>query len=483
MRALFVASEVFPMVKTGGLADVAGALPAALRDVGVDVRVLMPGYPQAIAVLGDAAHRASFGTPFGEARLIEGMMPGSDVPVWLLDCPELYRRAGGPYQDENGHDWADNGLRFGLLSWAAATLCREWSPVDDWRPDVLHAHDWQAGLAAAYLKIWGGPRPATVFTIHNIAYQGAFGQELVAQLELPASSYAMDGLEFYGRMSFLKAGCFYSDKLTTVSPTYAAEIQTAPSGCGLEGLLAHRRADLVGILNGVDYDIWSPEVDPHLPVVYGRDLVGKEAARRALRSELGLTQDEDSPLFVIVSRFTHHKGIDLVLSAMPFLLGHGAQLAVLGSGERWMEESFHQVAQQHPGRVAARIGYDEPLAHRLIAGGDVLLMPSRAEPCGLTQMYALRYGTVPLVHQTGGLADTIVDAAYDTMLNGSATGLAFKNADLGGLEWCIERAISLFRHHDQWHRIRGAGPRQDFSWQRSAERYAELYQSLAATAE
>lgn len=478
MRTLFVSSEVFPLIKTGGLADVSGALPPALVKAGIDVRILMPGYPQALEQLQGAQRVASLGSPIGagETWLVEGTLPGTDVTVWLVDNAGQYQRGGGPYQDEWGNDWFDNGLRFGLLGYAAAALCRDDSPLD-WRPDILHANDWQSGLAAAYLEAWGGPRPGTVLTIHNIAYQGNFPADLMTRLGLPPEFYQPDGLEFYGWMSFLKAGCFYSDKLTTVSPTYARQIQKEPDGAGLHGLLAHRRRDLVGILNGVDYGVWDPASDAHLPTTFGPDLSGKAAVKAALQAELGL-EAGDAPLFVIVSRLNDHKGMDLVLAAIPFLLSHGAQLAVLGAGDRRMEEAFRAIAAQHPNRIAARLGYDETLAHRLIAGGDVLLMPSRAEPCGLTQLYALRYGTVPLVHETGGLADTVVDAAYDTLVGGTATGFVFKHADLGGLEWCIERVVQMYHQPETWGRIRANGPRQDFSWHRAAERYRDLYLSL-----
>lgn len=478
MRVLFVSSEVFPLIKTGGLADVSGALPPALAELDIDVRILMPGYPQALARLEEPRRIASFGDPLraGETHLVEGRLPGTQLVVWLIDNPTQYDRSGGPYQDEWGGDWFDNGLRFGLLGWVAAALCRDWSPLD-WRPDVVHANDWQSGLAATYLRAWGGPRPGTVLTIHNIAYQGSFAADLVARLELPADMYQPEGLEYWGRMSFLKAGCFYSDKLTTVSPTYARQIQSAPHGFGLEGLLAHRRRDLVGILNGVDYGVWNPAGDALLPQPYGSDLAGKPAVKAALQADLGL-EVSDAPLFVIVSRLNDHKGMDLVLAGIPFLQQHGGQLALLGSGERWMEDGFRAVAAQFPSRIAARIGYDEALAHRMIAGGDVLLMPSRSEPCGLTQMYALRYGTVPLVHETGGLADTVVDAAYDTLVGGTATGFVFKHADVGGLEWCIERVVQTYHNPDTWARIRANGPHQDFSWHRAAEKYRDLYRSL-----
>ncbi len=479
MRVLFVTSEAFPLMKTGGLGDVSGALPAALAEIGVDLRLLLPAYPEALAKVRQPRLIGRLGEVLGvgQTEVIEGEMPDSGMRVWLLDNP-LYRRDGGPYQDANGRDWPDNALRFGLLSWAAAWLSADLSPIA-WRPDVLHVHDWQAALAPAYVKVWLGRRPGSVLTIHNIAYQGNFPPDMVGRLELPPETYAIDGVEFHGRLGFLKAGCFYADRLTTVSPTYAREIQSGPAGCGLDGLLAHRGADLSGILNGVDYSVWNPASDPHLPRSFGHDLVGKPEVKRALQAELGLEARPDAPLFVIVSRLTHHKGTDLVLAAMPFLLHHGGQLAVLGTGEHHMEQAFQMLAQQHPGRVAAHIGYDEPLAHRMIAGGDILVMPSRSEPCGLTQMYALRYGTVPLVHYAGGLADTVVDVTYDTMLGGTATGLVFRHADLGGLQWCLDRAFGLYGHPDQWRRIRANGPRQDFSWRSSAERYHELYRSLA----
>lgn len=483
MRVLFVSSEVYPLIKTGGLADVSGALPAALQGLGIDARVLMPAYPQAKAAVRDPQVIADFGSPLGVAdvRLIEAHIAETNVRVWLLDAPELFERDGGPYQRPDGADWEDNGLRFGLLGWTAATLCQEWSPLD-WRPDVLHANDWQAGLAPAYLQAWAARRPPSVLTIHNIAYQGTFEPDLVDRLELPMAMYAIDGFEYYGRMSFLKAGCIYSDKLTTVSPTYAREIQTPAAGMGLQGVLAMRGADLVGILNGVDYGVWDPRHDPYVPVHYGADLAGKDAAKRALQEELGLAAEPQTPLLAVVSRLNDHKGMDLVLAAMPFILQQGAQLALLGSGDRWMEEGFEAVARQQGGRVAARIGYDEGLAHRIIAGADLLLMPSRAEPCGLTQLYALRYGTIPLVHETGGLADTVVDATYDTLLDRSATGFVFRHADEGGLQWCIDRAMTVYRSHpEQWRTIRGAGPRQDFSWRRSAQKYYELYEAITRT--
>lgn len=479
MRLLFVASEAFPLVKTGGLADVAGALPQALARLGADCRLLLPAYPEALEALGRYRAVASVGDPYGagQARLLEGRL--GDAKTWLIDCPPLYSRIGNPYLDAEGRDWPDNALRFGLLGWVAARLSQPSSPLP-WRPDVLHVNDWQAGLAPAYLSAWGGPRPGTVLTIHNIAYQGLFPAETMVALGLPWSMYGIDGLEYWGRISFLKAAISYCDKLTTVSPTYAREIQTFPHGCGLDGLLSKRASDLTGILNGVDYEVWNPEKDPHLAHPYRPgDAASKAANKAAIQAELGLSTSAESPLFVVVSRLNEHKGMDLVLAILPFLLSQGAQLAVLGSGDHALEEGFRAVAAKHPSQVAAVIGYSERMAHRLQAGGDMLLMPSRAEPCGLTQFYAFRYGTVPIVHGTGGLADSVVDVSYDSLQAGAATGFSFGPPTASAFQWAVERALGLFRKRATWRRILAAGAAQDFGWDASARKYLNLYSALA----
>ncbi|MBF0391505.1 MAG: glycogen synthase GlgA [Alphaproteobacteria bacterium] len=485
MRVLFVSSEVYPLIKTGGLADVSGALPRALVELGHDVRILMPGYPQALEAATDKREVANLGVPLGagETRLIEARTPDGGVPLLLIDCPAAYARGGGPYQDGAGRDWPDNPVRFGLLGWVAAVLSQPTTPLG-WVPDILHGNDWQAGLAPAFLHAWGGPRPATVSTIHNIAYQGRFPADTVARLGLPWSMYTIDGLEFWGGMSFLKAALAYSDQITTVSPTYAREIQTPAFGCGLEGLLAHRAADVTGILNGADYGVWNPSSDPHLAQRYQpAEPEGKLANKLALQGEVGLDRDGGAPLAIVVSRLNDMKGMDLLLAALPTLIGQGAQLAVLGTGDAHLEADFQAAAQANPGRIAVRIGYDEGLAHRMQAGGDMLLMPSRAEPCGLTQIYAFRYGTLPVVHQTGGLADTVVDSTYDTLLAGTATGFVFEQPTASALRWCLERAVSLYRQPEQWRRIRLSAAAQDFAWRRSAERYQRLYAALVAAKE
>lgn len=482
MRVLFASSEVFPLIKTGGLADVSGALPVALAAAGADVRVLLPGYPAALDGVGAKRDVGALGDPLGigaEARIVSGHLPGSEVPVWLLDCPPLFDRQGGPYQDSLGRDWSDNALRFGLLSWAAALLSTESSP-SRWRPRVLHCNDWQTGLAPAYLHAWGTvARPGTVFTIHNTAYQGLFPADTVARLGLRPEMFSIDGLEYYGSLSFLKSGLVYSDRLTTVSPRYAREIQTQAFGCGMDGLLTYRSADLSGILNGADYQVWDPATDPHLPhPCPPGDRAAKLAMKTALRTELGLAQTGSAPLMVVVSRLTEQKGMDLLLAVLPAILGLGAQLAVVGTGDRALEEAFAAAAQAHPDQVAVHIGYSEPLAHRLMAAGDMLLLPSRFEPCGLTQFYAFRYGTVPIGHVTGGLADTLIDTSYDSLITGTANAFVFEHGNAGAFQWAVERAVGLHADPEKWHRIVESGLAQDFSWNRSAKRYLDLYNDL-----
>lgn len=479
MRVLFVSPEIFPLVKTGGLADVAGALPVALQAAGEDLRLLMPAYPGTRAA-ADAKPVAVLGDPFGlgETTLLEGRLPDTPIILWLVDSPALYDRPGGPYQDGDGIDWPDNDLRFALLAWAAARLSQAASPMP-WVPDILHGHDWQCGLAGAYLAAWGGPRPGIVFTIHNMAFQGLFPPTLMPRLGLPWSLFTMAGLEYWGNLSYLKAGLIYADRLTTVSPGYAGEIQLPAGGFGMEGVLADRSAVLSGILNGADYRIWDPANDGKLAQKYGAATVaaGKAANKAALQSELDLTADPAAPLMVVISRLSDQKGMDLLLAAIPAALAQGAQLALLGSGERHLEQAFRSLAQARPAQVAVRIGYSEILAHRLQAAGDMLLMPSRFEPCGLTQLYAMRYGTVPVVRRTGGLADSVVDATYDGLAQETATGLLFDLATASALQWSLERAIGLYRRPEQWRKLQRQGMRQSFTWDRAAAAYRDLYRT------
>lgn len=478
MRVLHVAAEIFPLVKTGGLADVVGALPQALIRQGADVRLLLPGLP---AIADAVLHQHTvfeFGPLFGAARIALklGTMPFSHVPAYVIDAPYLYRRPGGPYQSGDGSEWADNLQRFALLGWMGAHLAA--GELDrEWMPEVLHAHDWHAAMSCAWMQAHPGTQAASVFTVHNLAYQGLFPQHDFAQLGLPPRMMHAQGLEFHGQLSFMKAGLKYARRVTTVSPSYAAEIATHEFGCGLDGVIRSRGADVSGILNGVDGAVWSPEKDPALAARYSAaEPDGKAACKAALQKELGLAADPQAPLLGVVSRLTAQKGLDLVLAALPGLLRQGAQVAVQGSGDPVLEAAFSAAAFANPGRVATKVGYDEALAHRLIAGSDVILVPSRFEPCGLTQMYGLRYGALPLVRRVGGLADTVVDATEAAIREGRATGFAFDAATPAALEAAVARAIEARRHPELWRRLMRQAMAQDFSWDGSAARYLQLYE-------
>ncbi len=480
MRVLYVSPEAYPLIKTGGLADVAGALPSALTELGNDVRLLLPAYRSVFPAVDNLHVIASLGDPFhvGEVQILEGTVSGYSHPVWLVDCPSLFNRMGDPYHDEHGNGWHDNGMRFAVLSWAAACLSVKGSPVE-WAPDILHLNDWQAALAPAYLHAWGQPHAKTITSIHNMAYQGNFPPDILQSIGLPYHMYQINGLEFHHQASFMKAGLYYSDWLTTVSPTYAHEIQTQQFGYGMEGLLSDRAGSLTGILNGADYSIWSPEEDSHIPHPYSAaDLAPKALNKAALQRELGLFPQPEAPLFIVISRLTYQKGADLLLTAMPTLFSQGAQLAVLGTGDRGLEEAFRRLAEHHPSQVSVTVGYSEALAHRLQAGGDLLMMPSRYEPCGLTQIYALRYGTVPMVSRTGGLVDTVTDTTHETLLHGTATGFQFDASNVASLQSSVDRAISLYRQPDQWARIQANGIARNFNWRESAQQYEKLYQKL-----
>jgi starch synthase len=478
---LFVSSEIYPLVKTGGLADVSAALPKALTALGVEMRLLIPGYPKAIESAADKSMEVELADFMGAGpmRLISARMPDTALPLWLVDCPSLFQRPGGPYQDENGQDWPDNALRFAAFDQVAARLSLGLLSAD-WRADIVHANDWHAGLLPAILAGTPGQRPATVFTMHNLAYQGVFPAALYPQLGFPGDSVIPDGLEFYGNISFLKAGISYSDRLTAVSPTYAREILTAEYGCGLEGLLQHRAQDLTGILNGADYQIWDPAVDANLAASFNlRNMAGKRLCKKALQDELGLEADSEAALVVLVSRITEQKMADVVADALPRIVESGAQCALVGDGDRRLEERLELAARLHPGRIAVRIGYEEPLAHRLMAGGDILLHPARFEPCGLTQLYAMRYGTLPVVRRTGGLCDTVVDAPDRTVHCGTATGFAFESPNIANMLGCIERALALYRQPSVWRKVQQQAMAQDFGWSEPARRYLAIYHDLA----
>ena len=480
MRVLFVASEVYPLVKTGGLADVVAALPTALGQLGVDVRVLVPGYPKVLDGLELTGRVVRLGNVIGggAARLLYGRV--GDQQLLVLDAPQLYERGGSPYAGPDGRDWPDNHRRFAALCDVAAWLAGP-EGGQRWRPDLIHGHDWQSGLVPAYVALLQGPRPATITTVHNLAYQGVFSRGVLPELRLPWRMFDVRGLEFHGHLGFLKAGLYYSDKITTVSPTYARQIQTDSYGHGLQGLLQDRDADLHGILNGIDTAVWDPATDLHLAARYDADdpFAGKRANKLALQARFGLQRDPDAPLFIVVSRLVGMKGLDLLISAGTTLLRRGAQLAVLGSGEQRIEQGFDAAAAHWPGRIAVRHGYDEPLAHLMQAGADAIVVPSRTEPCGLTQMYGLRYGTIPVVRRTGGLADSVVDASAHNLGLGRATGVVFNDMDSDALAWALDRTIDLYHHQPLWRAMVSRAMQQDFSWRCSAARYAAIYRSVA----
>jgi len=482
MRVLYITAELYPWVKSGGLGDVAAALPPALIAEGIDVRLLLPGFRGFLDAFGGITDIARLTTPFAAERVRVGLahLPASESLAYLVDHPAFYDRLGNPYAGPDGSDWPDNHRRFGLFGWIAAELARGADP--GWRPDILHGHDWHTGLAPAYLSARppAAGRVPTVFTVHNLAYRGPFPGTVFPELALPPAFFSIDGVEFFGMVSFIKAGLFYSDRLTTVSPTYAREIQTPAFGWGLDGLLRTRAALLTGILNGVDPRFWDPGHDTNLPQTYGTEdaAAGKRAAKAALQRRLGLEPIEGAPLFGAVSRLTPQKGLDLALAGLPDLLAGGGQLALLGSGDGNLEQAFAAAVERYRGRVGVAIGYDEGLAHLIIGGSDVILVPSRFEPCGLTQLYALRYGALPLVRRVGGLADTVVDATATNLAEGVATGFAFDDDSPSALMSAIGRAAALFREREIWQRMIRRAMTRDFSWAAAARRYAAVYRTL-----
>lgn len=477
VKALYLTSEIYPLAKTGGLADVSASLPAALRAYGIDARVLLPGYPEALERSSHLREVARLGNVagYGKTRILETLLPDGSVPVWLVDCPALYNRDGGLYQTKEGEAWADNAQRFALLNYAALAVVD--GAIDDWVPDIVHANDWHAGLLPLMLSTREGARPQTVFTIHNLAYQGLFGFEEFERLGVPTS--LLSRLEFYGRISYLKAGISSADALTTVSPTYAGEILTPEYGCGLDGLLRERSTRLTGILNGADYAVWDPRADPHLAATYSsRSLLRKLACKRQLQREMGLRADEHAPVMAFMSRIVHQKMPDIVLEAVPALIEQGIQFALVAKGDPGYEAGFRQLAERYPGRVAVSLQYTEALGHRLLAGADLLAHPARFEPCGLVPMYAMRYGTIPIVRNSGGTADSVRDAMHESIRNGTGTGFVFNGSSASEFSACTRRALSVYNQPILWRKLQSNAMAQDFSWRRSAQAYAQLYGSL-----
>lgn len=482
-KVLFITPEVYPLCKTGGLGDVSAALPAALRQLGVDVRLLLPGYPSVMSGIKSKRKVAVFDelSYFPPVTLWSAKLQASNVPLYIIDCPALYQRAGGPYLNPAGKNWPDNALRFGLLSKMGAILASDATSLA-WQPDIAHCNDWQSGLVPAYLHFHPGKKAASLISIHNLAFQGCFPAETVTQLGLPAASFAMEGVEYYGNLSFIKAGLYYADHITTVSPTYAREIQQEPLGFGLQGLLATRSQDISGIVNGIDTMAWDPVSDPHLSKNYSdKHLVAKKVNKRVLQQAMGLEVDSDILLFAAISRFSEQKGYDLILQAASQLVQIPAQLVVLGSGDALLEASLAKLAEAYPGKIAVYIGFDEALSHLIEAGADSFLMPSRFEPCGLNQMYSQRYGTPPLVHATGGLIDTVVDCTPATLADGSASGFQFHDMTAEDFLAGIQRIVAAYRNQSIWRRLQRNGMRKNFSWQASATAYREIYQLLLTT--
>lgn len=483
MKVLFVASECAPLVKTGGLADVVGALPKALTANGLDVRVLLPGYRDVMSWLArqDQApvEVATFGDLFGQSGRVL-VIRGAGLEILVLDVPGYFDREGPIYVGFDGNDWPDNPLRFGSLAWVAAAIAKT-GLSDGWAPDVIHAHDWQTGLIPIYLEQQGAAHVPVVFTIHNISYQGRFPATARLALGLPEAGFDSEGYEFYGLINFMKAALVGADAVTTVSPTYARELESPAFGNGLEGVLAARatRGDaMVGILNGIDLEVWDPSSDPEISTFDVKQLAARDAGKQALAEEFGLSLDPKAPLFGVVSRLTGQKGLDLLAAELPRLLEAGGGLVMLGSGEAALEATFKDAAARHPGRVGVRIGYDEGLAHRIYAGSDVIVVPSRFEPCGLTQMYAMRYGALPLVARTGGLADSVIDANDAALRAGVATGFQAEADSQAALGSALERVFALYRDRKIWRSMQRNAMRHPVGWDKAAGAYADLYEAL-----
>lgn len=477
LKMLSVASECAPFVKTGGLADVVGALGTVMGAHDVECRTLLPLYRQ-IAHLATGAKEVLDAGPLfgGPVRVLAKRDSGVDL--LLIDAPHLYDRPGQIYLNESGVDWADNHLRFGLLSWLGAEIGR--SGVRGWQPDVIHAHDWQAGLTPVFARQGGAVMPPCVLTIHNVAFQGIFPATTMGGLGLDPVGFTQDGFEYFGQISFLKGGLMQADQITTVSPTYARELMTPEFGMGLEGVLMARKARLTGILNGIDTTVWDPATDPALAQNYTSRTLGQKAVnKQALQERFGLGADTSAPLFSVISRLSEQKGLDLALQALPAILEKGARFVLLGSGAPDLEEGFRALARRYPDRVGVEIGFNEDLAHLMQAGADATLVPSRFEPCGLTQLCAMRYGTLPIVSVTGGLADTVIDANEAALAAGCATGFQFAPTSATKLGDALDRAMALFGDTKAWQKIQRNAMKHPVGWDSSAARMAEIYRELA----
>ena len=487
MKVLFASSEVWPLIKTGGLGDVAYSLPHALQQQGVDIRIILPAYQEVLKQLDDFKILGWLSLKLADkeynVRILQTSHKKFSMPIWLVDCQALFDRAGNPYAHKEGHDWFDNSERFSLFSLAVAKLGVDTLNLD-WKPDVVHTNDWQTGLVSAFLDN-EVDRPKRVFTIHNLAYGGYFSQQEFQRLKLPSQWWSSEGIEFYGNMSMIKAGIVYSDEITTVSPSYAKEICTSEFGYGLAGVLLHRQYKLTGILNGIDPEAWNPQTDPLLPYHYSakRRNPGKQKNKQALLESNGVEATKESlaaPLLGMVSRLVEQKGVDMIITAIPQLLETtNANFVFIGTGHPHIEAQLLTLSEQHPQRVMVSIEYSEKKAHLLEAGCDLFMMPSRFEPCGLNQLYSLCYGTLPIVHRTGGLADTVVNAYFEDTankkINSDATGFVFDKASADEFLKTTYHALALYSQKRRWNQIQRNAMLQDFSWDKSALEYMRLY--------
>ena len=477
MKLLFVASEAYPLVKTGGLADVAGSLPEVLRQNGVDVRLLLPAYGDLLESLDTRPPLVAELELSGQTvRILEARLPDTALATWLVEHPLFSQRPGNPYHDPQGKPWADNAERFMLLSRAAAQISTRDTALE-WQPDVLHCNDWHTGPAIALVHL-EQRRPLTVFTIHNLAHMGLFDRATFDRLQLPGHFWQGDAMEYYDNISFIKGGLVYADYITTVSPGYAREICEAPGGLGLEGLLQQRRERLVGILNGIDTLTWDPATDAYIEHRYDTDsLPDKSLNKQALQQALDLEVRSDLPLLGFVGRLDQQKGLELMLPVLPQLLALPVQLVFLGTGDPLYEQQLQALADANPGCMAVVLAYNESVAHRIEAAADIFLRPSLFEPCGLNQLYSLRYGTLPLVRAVGGLADTVVDASAAAMASQTATGFVFREPTVEDFLATVQRACRQWQDKETWRQLQLTAMAQDFSWQQSAARYLALYRS------
>jgi starch synthase len=477
MQVLSVTPEIFPLIKTGGLADVTGALPIALAGKGVAMRSLVPGYPAVMAAFKKAKAVLQYPELHGgKANVYAAKV--DELDLFVIDAPHLFDRPGGLYGDATGADWPDNWRRFAALGRIGSDIAA--GAVKGYQPDIVHAHDWQAAMTLAYMRYGKAAGVPSLITVHNLAFQGRFGADIFGKLGLPAEAMAVDGVEYYGGVGFLKAGLQAAWAITTVSPTYAQEIRTPEFGMGLDGLINMRAADLYGIANGIDVDIWDPATDKQLVAAYSaRTLKARKANKAAVEGRFSLESDA-GPIICVVSRLTWQKGIDTLATAVDGIVAAGARLVILGSGDAGLEGALLAAAARHRGRVGVVVGYDEKLSHLMQGGCDAIVIPSRFEPCGLTQLYGLRYGCVPLVARTGGLADTIIDANDAALAAGVATGFQFEPDNAGSLLYAVHRMVEAYGNSSVWTTIQRQGMKADVSWDRSAARYVDLYRMLVS---